>query len=93
MKEQIKESCKSIEITPDSISEYTFNKEKRRQAGLPLLDKPTVTRFVQYPEKNIGGGSVVPYADVDVYGQLYLNGTNVDDAWGDLGVRRVVRVA
>ena len=82
-----------VELNPANITEYLVTQAKRRQAGLPLLDKPTVTRFVQYPDKNIDGHSVVPSAYVDGGGRLRLGGAYVDVAWDHRGVRRVVRVA
>lgn len=81
-----------VELDLISVSQYVVTQAKRRQAGLPLLDKSTFTRFVQYPEKKIDGDSYVPYANVSGGDQLYLDGTVVGDAWYDRGVRRVVRV-
>jgi hypothetical protein len=88
------EAVKSgVELNPISISQYIVTQAKRRQAGLPLLDKPTYTRFVQYPEQVLDGSSCVPNAVVDDDDRLYLNGANVGSAWARDGVRRVVRVA
>jgi hypothetical protein len=82
-----------VELNPANITEYLVTQAKRRQAGLPLLDRRTVTRFTQYPDKKIDGDSFVPVACVDDSGQLSLSGSVVGFAWGDSGVRRVVRVA
>jgi hypothetical protein len=82
-----------VELSPANITEYLVTQAKRRQAGLPLLDKRTVTRFTQYPDKNIDGNSLVPDADVLDRGRLGLRGSRVGIAWAGDGVRRVVRVA
>jgi hypothetical protein len=82
-----------VNLDPIAITEYLVTQAKRRRAGLPLLDKPTVTRFVQYPEQNIVGGVYVLGAIVDGDSRLDLGGSSVDDTWGGYGVRRVVRVA
>ena len=80
------------------ITEYLVTQAKRSQAGLPLLDKPTVTRFPQYTEPgkdgfDLGGDVCVPDAGVDGDDRLRLRGSDVGGAWGSGGVRRVVRVA
>ena len=82
-----------VVLSPISFTEYMVVQAKRRQAGLPLLDKPTVTRFTQYPDKKIGGRVYVPFADVRDRGQLRLYGSDVGSLWDNYGVRRVVRVA
>lgn len=77
-----------------TFTDYLVVQAKRRQAGLPLLDQLTSTRFVWYPEKekDIGSSStVVPSANVDFGSRLKLSGANFGDAWSGYGVRRVVR--
>ena len=88
------EAAKSgVQLDPAGITEYVVVQAKRRLAGRPLLDKPTVTRFPQYPDKKIGGDVVVPDAYVDDYDRLYLDGSYVGYGWDRAGVRREVRVA
>jgi len=82
----------SVELNPINITEYLVTQAKRRQAGRPLLDTQTVTRFTQYPDRDIGGYVYVPNADVLDDGQLDLDGSDVVLAWDRVGVRRVVRV-
>jgi hypothetical protein len=92
-REQGAAKAAGVELNPISVTQYLVTQAKRRQAGQPLLDRPTVTRFVQYPDKNIGGIVCVPNADVRGDDRLRLNGSRVGDQWGYDGVRRVVRVA
>jgi hypothetical protein len=80
-----------VDLNAADVTEYVVAQAKRRQAGRPLLDRPTVTRFPQYPDKNIDGYTVVPDARVGDRDQLYLGGSDVDDGWDNNGVRRVVR--
>jgi len=73
--------------------EYITLQAVLRESGQTLLDKTTWCRFVDEPEKPIGGRVCVPGADVNARDQLVLDGSDVGGAWGDNGVRRVVRVA
>jgi hypothetical protein len=92
IREQTEASQTGVELNPVSLTQYMVVQAKRRQAGLPLLDKSTFTRFVQYPEKGIDGRSCVPDASVGSDGRLLLYGTDVGRSWDRGGVRRVVRV-
>jgi hypothetical protein len=81
-----------IDLSAMSISQYVVLQAKRRQAGLPFLDEQTITRFVQYPERNTIGEVCVPIASISGDRRLYLGGAEVDSVCLNSGIRRVLRV-
>lgn len=93
-KEQTAAKQLGVDLESMTVSQYIVLQAKRRQAGLPLLDRSTFTCFIQYPNRIINDVSCVPGARVSSGDdRLRLGGAAVDHARERTGIRRVVRIS